>query len=383
MKRIVLLCFAAVLAFVLGGCLGAASLDTLGYVSAIGFDKGERQPYAVTMLILNTNMESDDQQSGGTTAVSTECGGLYEAIGVLSASLPYKLDLSRTMLIVLSAEVARDGAAALLGAPYGQLRMRDNINLFVSTGSAEDALKGMENDIVPNLHKMAADFAGFADETGLSVAVTRKDWLEALSGGRFDAVLPVCGAKPEKHLPVPAVLSDGAYMGGYMAGSGGMKTSLSGAAVFSGDRLVCLLDGQHAMTLNMVQGTFRTGRVQAEVNGERMDVLLRRGGAPRIALTASAAPTVTVEVPLTLVPERQDGDPLALCSALEATLTERAEKTFRFCRAFSADAFGFGRYAAKQFLYAPAWQAYGWRTRFPALTATFRFTVTPVKEGAD
>ncbi len=382
MKKGLALALCALLALTGAGCLKGTEIDKLGYVMALGLDRGKELPYSVTMLILDTNTEADDQQSGGFNAVRAESHGLYEAICTLEGSLPYRLDLSRVMMLVLSAEVAAEEGEAetLLRVPLTDLHIRYNANVFISLGDAYDALSGLENEIMPNLSKIMTNFVTYAQTTGHTPVANLMQMREAIQSKAFDAAAPLCGtAKGEdatRKLPVPSIVEEGGYLGGQLQTEGGMDTSAAGAAVFSGARLACVLDGQHTQALLMAQGEFREGWMRFTMDGENVSLMLKRAGEPEVRLWLTPTVRAEVVVPLTAILESGPQDAAEkVFDAAAALLTERADRTFRVCRAVGADAFGFGKRAIKQFRTEAAWTAYDWAGAYAGMEAGFVFTV--------
>ena len=60
---------------------------------------------------------------------------------------------------------------------------------------------------------------------------------------------------------------------------------------------------------------------------------------------------------------------------LEAFLVRELNAVFSACRDHGADAFGFGKMAAKEFKQISDWESYGWKQHYPELTADFFVTV--------
>lgn len=374
MKRIGLMLCILVTLFTSSGCMNAHSLDRYAYVLAIGFDKGETLPYKVTLMLQNMQAGSDNQKSDGFTLVSAECRNLYEAIETLSGGMPLQIDCARTHLMVISAELAQqdDILTELINMSFARLRIRSNVNLFLSLSSAYDALDGFKNKLDPNLGKMQMNFVSYSNATGLIPVANIMHALEAVSDQTRDAILPVCGVTPDKLrlLTFDSVGgSDYAYVGGNLMIESDMKTGLAGCALFDGKKLVGILDGQNTQLVLMALGDFQEGRMQLTLtDGTVMSVYLRAAGRPRAEITLYPTPKITLRVSLAADVETPEMKRIGANEQVERVIAEaltmRFNRLFYGCRALNSDAFGFGRYAVMQFHDTAAWEQYDWKAAY-------------------
>ena len=386
-KRALILLLALTLTLLSTGCLNAISLDRYGYVLAIGFDRGETLPYRITLMLQNTLSESEDSQtSGGFTLVDAECRNLFEAIETLSGSLPYALDLSRAVLVVIASPLARDagGIENVLDFAMTRLHIRSNANLFIAVSSAHDALAGLSNELDPNLSRMQINFVTYSQMTGM-IPVTNLTLLdETTHTGLYDAVLPLCGVTPEDRKE-PARrdsigLTDYAYVGGALLTNSGMKTGLAGAALLSGSRMVGFLDGQNTQLLLLATGEFEYGRMQLPLpDGTPMSLQLHANKRPRVDFSLQGGARAHVTIPVVAYVELPEHVPNlsdeALASWIGLTLSRRMEQLFAGCQALEADAFGFGKEAVKRFSDTQKWEAYDWKTAYRDMKASFHVVV--------
>lgn len=369
------------------GCLKARSLDQYGYVLAIGFDKGEKLPYKISLLLQNTQLESDSQRSDGFTIVDAECRNLYEAMETLSAGLPYQLDFARTNLIVIQQELAKGekGIEEILDISFAQLRIRYNANLFLALDGAGDVLKGLKNDMEPNLTKMNMNFQAYSQESGLIPVTNITLAVEGGKTGDYDFMMPLCGAagKQEKQADRDSIgQTSYAYLGGKLLINSKMDTTIAGAALFSGYRMVGVLDGQRTMLVMMTTGEFRMGRVQLENDkGEAFVLHFRQDGKPaiRFQFDTSGIPRAIVSIPLVGqidLPDSCTDTKAQLEAWTEEKLRAETELVFAGCQAMGADVFCFGKSAVKAFSSEKAWEAYDWKKRYPTMEAAFLYHVT-------
>lgn len=375
------------------GCLAARSLERYGYVLAIGFDRGEQLPYSVALLLERTQTESESQNNGGFLAVKAECRTLLEGIETLSAGLPLATNTSRTGMIVVSVALLNDAAFlhSLAALPYSRLYIRYNTSLFASLSPAYDTLAGLSNELDPNLSRIETNLASYSEDTGLIPMAHLAMLIEALNGQTYDLSLPLCGVTSEDgtRLTRDSVgMREYAYIGGSLAIKSEMETSLAGAALLDGGRMVGVLDGQNVQLLTMALGTFCRGRRLLTLpRGDTVPIYLRAKKSPQTVLTfsggqARAVMTISLDADVE-ASAHIDATEAELVAAVETALTQEIEQLFACCRALGSDAMGFGRHAVKRFRSARAWEAFDWKRAYREMEADFIFDVHlphPLKE---
>lgn len=387
MKRVFSVFLMAVLLTGSLGCLAPESLDLFGYVILIGFDEGETLPYRITFAIQNANGSAEAEGKQTETAyLSAECRDFYEAVETISANLPYRLDFARTIALMISESLAKEenAVAELMNISYPKLHIRNNIAVFVCLDSAEKTMRGLNNDLAPNLSKLQTSYVRYARETGLTSVSSITLLYEALADKSWDIVLPLCGARPDEGESRREQDSVGtryyAYIGGRMLVDTPMDTGIAGCALISAGHMVGVLDGQHTQTLLMVNGDFEKGRLRIEdAEGRERSILLKRSMPRRIDISLDTQPRAWVTVSLIADVEMPDAlesiEAEALERQIEAYLEKEMRDVFEACRSLECDAMGFGRAARMKFMDTDAWEAYDWQGAYRVLEASFEVNV--------
>ncbi len=102
MKKAALMILALVLCMNMSGCLGAVQADDYIYVVGIGFDKGSQYRFNVTFLVQKDVSGSEQTSTGGAEIISAEGDTLFDAITVLSAGVPFRINFSRVNTFFLA-----------------------------------------------------------------------------------------------------------------------------------------------------------------------------------------------------------------------------------------------------------------------------------------
>lgn len=390
------------------GCLPTLSLDEYGYVLFVGVDPGSLLPYEVTMMLQRAENNADAQEPTGVLLLSAECNDIFEAVDLLSASVPYQLNMARVTGMVFSQELAQNGQMHnFLDMSFGRLRMRHYVNIMVSKCSAQTFLKGMESSLDPAIAKLQINFLTYSRQTGLVPICNLSLWDEAIANKTTDAVVTFCGydekAKPldgeQKQspeptktpvttpTPTPVALPEPdsvneemyAYLPDELLRQGGLQSILMGAALFNEEKMVGYLDGHHTQLLMMANGQFEKGRVQlTDPNGEYMSITLLKQQHPQIKLDINAC-KAHVKIMLLAdvdVPEAIENVSVEeLQVHIETYLEENIQKVFRTCQKLGADSFGMGTAALANFSTNEAWETFDWDSAYQNLQVVFEISV--------
>lgn len=387
-KRFLALLIACCL--LLTGCLEGQSLDRYGYVIAIAYDLGEQLDYKITFMLQKPAKGESEQSSGSFVLVTAECNNLFEAIQTLSSSLPFELNFARTSFMVFSHPLLYTRGDVLdtqLDLSFAKLRIRYNIQLFVSLTSAKDALNGLENEFYSSVTKLQSNFVSYADETGW-IPITNTSLLdEAISDKTFDAILPLMGVSEDALTRAVGDSVGGrsyAYIGGRMLTDTKMKTGLAGAAILSGGEMVGILDGRHVQLVRMANGEFQNGRVQMMTDdGKPISVSLRQTKKPSRKLELGNPARGKVEVYLRADIELPQSDLGYTNEELEGMIEDELSAAypplFAACRELNADVFGFGRLAKGKFSLAADWENFDWKSAYRTMEAAFSVEVDLVQ----
>ncbi len=401
MKKLELLLAVLTLAVSLSGCLDATALDEYGYVLSVGVDAGEVKRYNVSFLIQKTGESQESQAGAGSLVISAEGDSIFEAIAIAHLGVPYELNFMRTNYIAFSRELAENGLMAeFLKASFETLNLRDSAKIVIVLGKCSKYFDGLYTEDNPSVAKRQYSlfqnymFDAVIPMTNLSLL------REAVYSGRFDAVLAT--GSTDTSIEAREGTDQGGGNGessggggeessdtgpGTTAGvkrSGGRRSYSRGSAVFNGDRLAGVLNGEDTEILLMAMGKFEEGRISyCDENGEYSFKLsqIRR---PQIKLDISGdAPYAKMHVYLAALVELDTaGNSLArwdtvIRPTLEQYVESELKRVFEICRDAGSDAMGFGRSACEEFGSVSAWRAYDWKSRYTGMDAEFEATISP------
>lgn len=377
MRRKLVLCLMTA-AFFCTGCMQSLSIGDYAYALYIGVEEGTSLPYKVTFLVAMPNGSSADSSSISLNTVTAEARTLFEAMETVHAGLPSRLNFSRVSSMVVQEELMQDGRfLSFTDFALGKLDLWLNLRVLVTADPVTDVLNGIITDSDPSLSKLKQNIGVLAERSGITVDVSFSEMMEQFDSKTGDAMLAYCGTAAYR---VREDLTGGnsyPYLGGNVLTESLLKTSILGAAVFDGDRMVGVLDGQHTMLVQMVNDRFERGRVLLQLDdGTLLTAYLYRLSAPKIEFSMDGAcVSITLEADI----EQPEYVPLEKRDAFQAMLEERLETelshVLKSLQEHNSDAMGFGRYAVRSFDSTAAWEAFDWKAVYRSLPVSFSVNV--------
>ena len=363
-----------------GGCIRPRSVERFGYVLAMGVDRGTQLPYHITLMLQKAENSSGESKGSGFALIGAECTSLFEAAETLTANLPFLLDFSRTVMVVLSDELLKADAAVLAGFGEGtfeDLRMRSGMHLLVSLGKAKDALEGLNSDFSLNVARIQQKLASYSKESGLIPIASAAQLQEAIHFKTFDCAIPLIGVGQQDTQRIDDSTEEQsyAYIGGRMPVEGGMEAGIMGSALLSGTRFCGVLDGQNTQLLLMGAGAFSSGRMTFFMeDGKPFVVRLEKRRRIHRELTVEGMPKARLEIPLRGRVELGKTDILSeeeMAQWLSNKLEQEIQKLFSTLQGLDCDAMGFGKLAVMKCYSAEEWEKMNWRTAYQNLKADF------------
>ena len=360
------------------GCLGGVPLDKYCYVLDLGVERGETMPYRFVFL-LNEDTAGSGEEGGGrgqVSMVSAEERSLFAAVDALSGALPAQLSFERTTLLAFSRELAEAGEmGALTEGALTRLKIRQNVRVIVVEGDMRGAFRGLVSEGDPSMSRLKANVQlleenyGYVEDWGL------QRMREAFSNDTGDALLPYAGLIGGALEPDMAGGEAYPYLGGGLLGEGQIETSLSGSAVFAGERMVGVLSGQHTMLVLIAKGAFRAGHLRLPWAGQELDLALYSLGKPKRSW-AEGVFTCEIELEADLEsPARVEASSEELIVAAETYLTAELGRVFEATAPLGADVFAVGREAIGSFPTWVGWRAYRFPQKLAETEALFRVRV--------
>jgi len=357
------------------GCMQSKNIDEYAYVLNVGVERGTTMPYLVTVLVSVPGGTEDTKVEN--VVVTAEARSFSEACETLNAAYPSRLSFARASLLAIGEDLAQDGAqTTFLDFAFGKPDLWPNMRTVVVKPPIRDVFEGWITEADPSLRKIKTAVGDLSNESGTTADAGYSTYLEAIADKRFDAMLAYAGVN-EYRLETDLLGGEAyPYVGGSLLTESALKTSTAGSAVFDGDRMVGVLDGRHTMETLMVTDAFRKGVMRfALPDGSTPDVMMYRMRAPKIRLKNGEA---TVELFLEadiLEPASVSTDREELKKLIKEQLETELSAVLSALQSVNSDAMGFGRFRAKQFRTASAWEACDWKAEYRQLSVTFSVTL--------
>ena len=359
------------------GCMQPKSIDSYAYVLNIGVEKGTTMPYLVTFLV-SVPGDGTETTKVENRVLTAEARTLTEAASTLNGAYPSRLSFSRASLLVIHEDLAKEGKQTdFLDFSFGKADLWQNVRVIIVRDHAKDVFEGWLSESDPSLRKIKTAAAELAIRSGLTVDVGYSAFSEAVECRYQDAMIAYAGVN--RYGLQPDLLDNGTYpyTGGSLLVDSILSATLAGCAVFDGDRMVGVLDGQHTMDVMMVTDDFVRGeKLFTLPDGQTLSVTLSRVRKPKIRLTGNNA---TVELHLNADPTSPQSIPMdrdALKTFLKTQLEAELAAVFHALQSVNSDAMGFGRAAAQRMRTVEAWEAYDWKAAYRALSVTFTVQIT-------
>lgn len=425
MKKISLLLVLLLLSSTLGGCQSSIQPVNKAYVISLGIDVGEVKDYKITFLIPYLAADAGSGKDS-TYTIGIECESLVDAINAVNVNNPNTITLTHINFVIFGEEFLTDeGLNGLVISMCRNVQMNWSANIVACKGSAADYIQGIqaEKDIdIDSLQDNIMDTSqrsGFypnyllidAYDTILSgggiacaLAAGNKKATEELeekqgggssgSGGGGEeqsamAQQPQTSEQPaDQEEQQPNLPGDSEkqqetmeklnllQMPGEFPRTGGLGSDISGAAILEDGKMVGTLTGHDARCLMMITDGFVESSIVITnpfAEDGIMGVKTKRAKGPRIkVITGGDKPRVEVQIYLMITsfthnkpddytqPDKRGELAQHVNDSIKAEMDFMLEKV----KQYGVDIFGFGKYAAKNFLTTKAYEDYDWPEKF-------------------
>lgn len=377
------------------GCLDGTPLDEYSYVLSIGVDVGMTKKYYVSFLI---QLESSSQQSGtgqGEMVLAAEGDSLFEAITIAELTIADRLNFMRTNYIAFSQDVAKTQLMNdFLNVSLNEIGIRRSVKLFITLVNANEYFKGLNSPTEPSVAKRQIglyknnEYSGFIPITNLSL------YREAISGGRFDVMLPA-GSLDTSNKTYTGIDSQGAAGqqdeqsgtgSGTTAGvnrDSGLSAYPWGCAIFNGETLVGILNGNDAQLLLIASGQFKSGPVFYKNEESQYAFLLGASKKLGVKVEIGEVPMAEISIVLTCRVESDTAGTVVdvwestLKREFEAYLEAELARVFLICRDMGSDVLGLGCSASTQYTSTRAWEDDNWKEQYKKMNVQFHVKVKP------
>ncbi len=370
----------------LSGCGHTASLGERAFVLVMALDVvGDGQLRMAVQISSGTRSlnesgassgapegaSSNSSDSSGTPAnPSVQQGAYYlisatgdsyaQALALLHATIPRKLDFSHMREVIVGEPLARAEAfPSVLRSVLSTRSVRPSALLVVAQNDAryftslQQPYLGSRLSQYIDMRISDAEHFGFIHEATLAEA-----W-ENMHTHRMDALVSYAAADD---FDVPRALTPGRILDdlpGHLPRSSINHTEYLGAALLDNQRMVATVTGFGSQMTHILRGTAQEILYTID---RRSFVLTQRRPAKRHVARQGAQTILRVEVWLAAIPSEMSSAPDL--DALKAQLTRDLTDQLLFYQSVRADPVGFGRYAVRFFPTEQAWNAHDWRSEF-------------------
>lgn len=182
-KYLILFFILSIFLFSLSGCYNDKNIDNLGYVVALGFDKGtnENLKLSFQLSVTGKNEGTSSSQSSSTTVATVEASSINSAINLLDNYFSKKINLSHCKVIVFSEEVAIEGLSEEIYTLMNDIEVGPDSNVIISKCNAEYFL----NNSKPVLEQLSARYyeaiVNSSKYTGYSEDITLSNFFSNLN----------------------------------------------------------------------------------------------------------------------------------------------------------------------------------------------------------
>ncbi|MFR6344996.1 MAG: hypothetical protein ACLUO4_09450 [Christensenellales bacterium] len=147
-KRLAALCIA--LAGLLAGCTDAKEIDDTAFILSLGVDIGEEKAYEITFqLPILANEDSPAFQT-----ITCQAAGLTDAISLLNANTPYRVDTSHLNFLVIGRALAERGVSEVIEPLMRMPQVREGAMMIVAEDTANTFLHALQSDEQTNLMQL-------------------------------------------------------------------------------------------------------------------------------------------------------------------------------------------------------------------------------------
>lgn len=134
----------------------ATSIETLAYVTAIGFDLSEKNIMTITFQfakLISTDQSGSSQPQNSET-ISIDCTSFDAGLALINSYMSKKVNLSHCEIIVFSEAFASNNISKEINILASNIEIRPNCNILITKSLAKDFL----NNSKPTLTNLTAKY---------------------------------------------------------------------------------------------------------------------------------------------------------------------------------------------------------------------------------
>lgn len=140
----------------MSGCYSMREPETVTFITAIGVDKGEKQPFKFTFQGIATSKIKSGESSGGEEPiynVAIEATDFHDAVNLAGSFLADRLSFAQTKLVVFSSDIAQKDLKTQIYLFARDIEIRSDAYVAVSQQQAYDYLESVKPMLTSNPSK--------------------------------------------------------------------------------------------------------------------------------------------------------------------------------------------------------------------------------------
>lgn len=409
--RIKLICLCLIIASLVSsvsGCLNPDDISEFIYVISIGVDKGKQYKYKITFLMQSASPSAETPQANQIVMTAAEGDNLFEAIDIVEAGMPNRMNFSRMNMLLFSQECAENGSIEdFFRISWSTTKIRTSASLVVCIGKAEDFLEGLNSADNSAFAKLQHILVDYSKATGFINSSTIYEFISATGSKRADPVIALGsidesiiekssnsggsggsggGGSGGEQSPEPSPTKDTT---GGVEREGGTKSYFFGSALFDGQKMVGVISGEQTQLLMMAGGKL-TGAKFSVVDEKQIKYVVRVANAKktrvdvdikedRIDVVFNIALTVRLDMSVDeeeMSEMRKSGGLLERMAKQIVEYSESGlEHLFADCKRVNCDAFEIGKFVALKFRTVKEWEEFNYKSRYQTVNAVFNVEI--------
>lgn len=381
--------------FLLSGCYDANEPNNIAYVVALGIDTtDEENIYEFTIQFAKTTQISGGSgEDGGkegsdiVEVINIKAPSIYSGISIANQVVSKKFTLAHTKLIVISEETAKKGVTNLFDTFGRNSDIRPNIYMSVSNCKAKDYLEAVKpvaeiNPVTYYRLIYESEYGGYVPK------IILKDFYFQLDGKDKQNVLPLSGVNENNNYDKNDTTTNNQieinrmgfnyllkkYTAGNIDVNKKNASEVIGMAIFSGDKMIGIMDNTESLLYNILRGSFDSGYISyynSKTPSVPLTISVEQEKKPQISVKINnGKPQIKIKLFLEgqLISESAKNPieyEIENTEYMIETETENAVNDFlKHTIEYNSDIIGFGQHAKKNFLTYDEFEKYNWYSHY-------------------
>lgn len=392
MRNVVTFLLLFILIFSISACSDAKEINEWSYVYSIGIDKGVSNSLRYSFQIASMKMQGGggdgSNGSGGGqsedrsySVYSVDAPTFYGAVSMAESSSSRFFNYMHTKYLVISEDLAREGIENFINSLIRNRQIRKILHILISRDGAEAFLEEFNPKLTAAISNAQEGFLDTSRESGLNLDATYHQFFTDMKTTYRMPVAPVVAINDGSNYlssgtPSENFKSEGDYYAGELPRKGMNSFEFFGTALFDGDKMVGMLNGDETRGLLMIKNELKSAFISVpDPVNEGLNISIQTKLQKKTSIQVDVSgdkPVVDVKVSL-------EGDMLnvqghghyespdmkpVLEDAFRLYIRELLIKTVDKCKTLKVDVFGFGDKAARHFSTIQEWEEYDWLNRF-------------------